>query len=51
MLTAGIDFVSDKKSIGIAVSGGADSVSLLVSLSHLSKEFNDIVFNEFKKLY
>lgn len=40
MLTAGIDFVSDKKSIGIAVSGGADSVSLLVSLSHLSKEFN-----------
>ena len=40
MLTAGIDFVSDKKSIGIAVSGGADSVSLLVALSHLSKEFN-----------
>lgn len=40
MLATGIDFVSDKKSIGIAVSGGADSVSLLVTLSHLSKEFN-----------
>ena len=30
----------ERKAIGVAVSGGADSVSLLISLSHLSKQYN-----------
>ena len=40
-LTAcGIDMMQKEFSLGAAVSGGADSVSLLVSLAHIAKKSN-----------
>ena len=39
IFAANVNF-SEHIAIGVAVSGGADSVSLLISLSHLSKEYN-----------